>query len=96
MKSPLDNMDFYDWYEYENDVQGTSDEVIEFAEEKYRDLENSRGICTWCNDEDGNWHTDCKQIHTFLEGGPGDNHYNFCPYCGKVLEEWYREDKEDV
>lgn len=51
--------------------------------------------CTWYEDYDGHWHTDCKQIHTFFDGGPVENFHKYCPYCGKVLsEERYKE--EDV
>lgn len=38
--SVLSDKDFADWYEFENDGPGTDEEVLEFAEEKYRELEN--------------------------------------------------------
>lgn len=38
--SVLSDKDFADWYEFENDGVGTDEEVLEFAEEKYRELEN--------------------------------------------------------
>lgn len=33
------------------------------------------------------WETDCGQAHQFMDGGPKDNIYIFCPYCGKEIEE---------
>jgi len=46
--------------------------------------------CQWQVDEDGVWDTACDNRHLFIEGGPKDNHYHFCPYCGKPLEVYYR------
>jgi rRNA maturation endonuclease Nob1 len=43
--------------------------------------------CTWSEDEDGLWHTECHQIHQFFDGTPTENSYKFCPYCGKPLKE---------
>lgn len=45
----------------------------------------SNGSCLWSEDEDGNWHTSCRQIHIFFEDGPVENFYKYCPYCGKFL-----------
>lgn len=41
--------------------------------------------CAWCQDEDGNWDTDCDEKFTFFEAGPRENKFCFCPYCGRVL-----------
>lgn len=83
----------------ENDEAGTDEEVIAFAEEKYRALEHEvrSGICTWHEDDDGHWHTDCKQIFTLFDGTPVENGFKFCPYCGKALvEEKFEYGGEDV
>lgn len=53
-----------------------------------------RIACLWQEDEDGNWHTSCHQMHTFFDGGPLDNEYQFCPYCGLPLKE-FKEDPND-
>ena len=45
----------------------------------------AQSSCIWIEDEDGNWHTDCGQIHQFTNGTPKENHYGYCPYCGKSL-----------
>ncbi len=42
--------------------------------------------CCWWQDEDGVWDTACDNRHEFIEDGPKENHYHFCPYCGKPLE----------
>jgi len=52
-------------------------------------------MCTWQEDEDGLWHTDCHEIHQFFDGTPTENSYKFCPYCAKPLkEEKYNDQKE--
>lgn len=50
--------------------------------------------CTWSEDEDGMWWTDCDQIHVFFDGTPTENSYKFCPYCGKELKEEKYEGEE--
>jgi len=53
--------------------------------------------CTWHEDEDGLWWTDCKEIHEFFDGTPIENSYRFCPYCGKALvEKRFEYEEEDV
>jgi uncharacterized Zn-finger protein len=53
--------------------------------------DKKQGMCTWKEDEDGHWWTDCKHIHSFFDGGVDDNEYLYCPYCGAVInEEKYR------
>lgn len=42
--------------------------------------------CEWKEDEDGIWHTECDNSFHFTEGGPTENDFLFCPYCGKRLE----------
>lgn len=54
-----------------------------------KDLDRAieEGVCTWHQDDDGHWHTDCKQIFTLFDGTPVENGFKFCPYCGKALAE---------
>lgn len=47
----------------------------------------SSRLCTWQSDEDSNWDTKCEQTFIFLDGGPVDNWFEFCPYCGGSLVE---------
>ena len=46
--------------------------------------------CVWSEDADGTWSTSCHHEFQWNEGGPADNHANFCLYCGKPLTaaEW--------
>lgn len=43
--------------------------------------------CKWEKDSAGNWVTECGRVHEWLEGGPTQNLYICCPYCGAELEE---------
>ena len=42
-------------------------------------------LCRWTEDPDGFWETDCGNAHAFNDGGPDENQFRFCPYCGKTL-----------
>ncbi len=44
--------------------------------------------CTWTWDDasENLWETSCAQLHEFIEDGPKENNYKFCPYCGKVIK----------
>lgn len=50
--------------------------------------------CKWTEDSDGVWETECGQMHEFITGTPQDNSHRFCPYCGAVLEQGIRDDRE--
>lgn len=42
--------------------------------------------CEWThNEDDGFWDTGCGQSWRFDDGGPKENHMNFCHSCGKPL-----------
>ena len=47
-------------------------------------------VCTWEEDEEGVWYS-ClpdgggRNAFSFEDGGPDDNEFQFCPYCGKPL-----------
>lgn len=53
--------------------------------------------CTWFEDPDGNWGTECDEMFQFTTGGPQENDMKFCCYCGKPLLErsFAEEDYED-
>lgn len=46
-------------------------------------------FCEWFHSSEGEgiWGTKCQQMHIFIDGGPVENSYVFCPYCGKKIEE---------
>ncbi len=33
------------------------------------------------------WETECGQAYVWLEGGLSENHYHFCPNCGRPIQE---------
>lgn len=42
--------------------------------------------CEWAhNEDDGFWDTECGRSWRFDDGGPKENHMNFCHCCGKPL-----------
>lgn len=44
-------------------------------------------VCYWEEVEDipDFYRSDCGDSHLFLKGGPKDNRFAYCPYCGKQL-----------
>jgi hypothetical protein len=48
------------------------------------------GVCEWRLYDDPDypvWNTECGNAHEFMHGGPTDNFYAYCPYCGRMLSE---------
>lgn len=46
----------------------------------------SNAICDWMLEISGDYYeTRCGNAHQFTEGGPRENHYAYCPYCGSRL-----------
>lgn len=42
--------------------------------------------CLWIpDDHDDDWATACGSAFTFIDGGPPENDFRFCPYCGRSL-----------
>jgi hypothetical protein len=42
--------------------------------------------CEWKEDAlSGEWITQCGEKHEFIDDGPQENHYRFCPHCGKAI-----------
>lgn len=35
------------------------------------------------------WETSCGKAFVMIDGTPNENGYNFCPSCGKELNEFY-------
>lgn len=45
-------------------------------------------ICTWTYDDyHCKWDTGCDDAFCFENDGPADNHYRFCPACGRRIVE---------
>jgi len=52
--------------------------------------------CIWEEDEDGNWDSECGDSFVFVAGGPEENNFTFCPYCGRCITSLpYAADEED-
>lgn len=45
------------------------------------------GSCAWNQDEEGIYDTACGNKFWFADGGPNDNEFKFCCYCGAKLKE---------
>jgi hypothetical protein len=42
--------------------------------------------CTWTEDSEGTWQTECGDAFVFTDGGPVENSVRYCCYCGKCIE----------
>lgn len=49
-------------------------------------LADRKTVCYWAADDDGTWHTTCRNAFQFENSGPTENGFTHCPYCGKPLE----------
>jgi len=49
--------------------------------------EKREKCCTWTENEDGYWETNCGNAFTLEEGTPTKNEMVFCCYCGCKLRE---------
>ena len=46
----------------------------------------SDNVCEWkYNDSEYYFESSCEHLHIFMSGGPKENEYRFCPYCGKKI-----------
>jgi hypothetical protein len=43
--------------------------------------------CTWAENEDGYYDTECDNTFILTEGTPDQNNMRFCTYCGRPLVE---------
>jgi hypothetical protein len=41
--------------------------------------------CDWKENEDGQWPTGCGHCFDFIDDGPEENGFKFCPFCGGML-----------
>lgn len=53
-----------------------------------KELEAGMDKCKWIFDiNHGYYDTECEEGQYFTDGGIKENHYKFCPYCGKEIQE---------
>lgn len=44
-------------------------------------------FCTWKYTEpECAWEAGCGRMFTFIDGGPGENRYHYCPGCGHLVK----------
>ncbi len=43
--------------------------------------------CTWTEDSDGLWTSECGRAFVFDSGVPTENSFAHCPFCGQSLHE---------
>lgn len=48
-------------------------------------MKRKKPICTWEEDADGIWYSQCGTGYMFETGTPKENRFKYCPYCGKLL-----------
>jgi len=41
--------------------------------------------CTWKYDGRDCWETECDHLFHFIAGGPKEDGFDFCPYCGSSI-----------
>lgn len=73
------------------------EQCIDAIDDAIEEIENLRAVstpaagpCLWSWNDDGFWQAACDPTGSgafyFDSGGPSDNHFKFCPFCGKSLE----------
>ena len=43
--------------------------------------------CTWRLNGDGAYDSSCQAEYVFIDAGPCDNGFNYCPFCGKHIKD---------
>lgn len=86
-----------DDFRYGDVIGYTDDQMREYARaveravyERAAQLREKRGLtCLWsrADDDTDTWETACRHAFTIIDGTPGDNHMEFCCYCGRPLEQ---------
>jgi len=75
-------LSFADWWNIEPGfIQQSRDDLAKAA----WDAALTSSVCSWKEDDDGNWKTACGEMFVFIDGGPKDNGFRHCPYCGGKL-----------
>lgn len=62
-----------------------ADAKLKVAQEDLDKLMAESGLCEWVEDKDGDWKAACGQGFTLFNGAPEENHYRYCPNCGKKI-----------
>ena len=73
MTQPTDSMQFFA-------KSGLIDEIVEKVSRH-----TLPDPCTWANDSDGFFATTCGRAFDFCDGGPDENRFSYCPFCGRSI-----------
>lgn len=60
-------------------------------------LRKRKGFCVWTFDlshDSDSWDTACREKFQFTDGGPAENRFTHCPYCGRELLTMVQRDTE--
>jgi hypothetical protein len=52
--------------------------------------------CLWTQDDEGNYDAACGNKFTFINEGPTENNFTYCPYCGRVIKEEQPKETPDL
>ena len=58
--------------------------------------------CTWTEDSQGGWEATCGETWYLESGTPAENHYRYCPGCGRVIvvkqqeEQWQQQPAHSI
>jgi hypothetical protein len=50
--------------------------------------------CTWTENDEGCWDTECDEMFILIDSTPEANNMNFCCYCGKPLVQKNYEEED--
>jgi len=79
---------------YSRTFRDNPEQLDEICKAYYRWLKMD--TCTWSEDADSVWTSDCGQDFELVWGTPTENEFTYCCFCGKKLvEKQYSEKNEE-
>lgn len=87
-----DNVTDICWGEVSQSVYCTNVTVSDKGNAEYSAMEfnlcddrRTENLCKW-TDAGESWSTSCGQVFFFDVGGPDQNEFQYCPFCGKMIQ----------
>ena len=60
--------------------------MIRYHTPQYKEKNEER--CEWSfTAPECAWETTCHRMFSFIDGGPKENRYQYCPGCGQVIQQ---------